>query len=148
IIDGQHRIYGYANTDYKQSNTIPVVAFTDLDSTEQLEIFMDINQNQKAVSPSLRLTLEEDLFWASDRADSRIKALRSSIIRELSISSNGPLYNKISVGEDSALLAFKPFADALLKSGLLPVAKGNSYTSESCKAALYNTNNQNHAAEM
>ena len=42
IIDGQHRVYGYAQSDYKESNTIPVVAFHDLDSTEQLEIFMDI----------------------------------------------------------------------------------------------------------
>ena len=148
IIDGQHRVYGYANSEYRQSNTIPVVAFTDLTSTEQLEIFMDINQNQKAVSPSLRLTLEEDLYWESDRADSRIKALRSSIIKELANSIGGPLYNKISIGEDSATLAFKPFADALMKSGLLPVAKGNSYLHEKLKGSLYNTNNQNYNAEM
>src|SRR5690606_9468959 len=54
IIDGQHRIYGYANSAYKQNNTIPVVAFRDLDTMEQLEMFMDINENQKAVSPSLK----------------------------------------------------------------------------------------------
>jgi DNA sulfur modification protein DndB len=148
IIDGQHRIYGYANSDYRQSNTIPVVAFSDLTSTEQLEIFMDINQNQKAVSPSLRLTLEEDLYWESDRADSRIKALRSSIIKELSNSVGGALYNKISIGEDTALLGFKPFADALIKSGLLPHAKGNIYTNGNTNSSLYNINNQNHGAEM
>ncbi len=148
IIDGQHRVYGYANSEFKETNTIPVVAFLDLSSTEQLEIFMDINQNQKAVSPSLRLTLEEDLYWESDRADSRIKALRSSIIKELSGSVNGPLYNKISIGEDPGLLTFKPFADSLLRSGLLPTAKGNLYKTESCVACLYNTHNQNHGAEM
>jgi DNA sulfur modification protein DndB len=148
IIDGQHRIYGYANSDFKESNTIPVVAFTNLDSTEQLQIFMDINQNQKAVSPSLRLTLEEDLYWDSDRADSRIKALRSSIIKELSNSINGPLYNKISIGEDTSLLAFKPFADALIKSMLLPTARGNGYDRESIISTLYNINNQNHKNEM
>lgn len=65
---------------FKKSNTIPVVAFENLDTSEQLKIFMDINENQKAVSPSLRLDLEEDLYWNSDRTDSRIKALRSSII--------------------------------------------------------------------
>jgi DNA sulfur modification protein DndB len=148
IIDGQHRVYGYANSEYKETNTIPVVAFTDLDSAEQLEIFMDINQNQKAVSASLRLTLEEDLYWDSDRADSRIKALRSSIIQELASSINSPLYNKISVGEDPSLLSFKPFAMALAKSGLLPSAKGNQYDPESIPGSIYNISNQDHKSEM
>ena len=148
IIDGQHRVYGYANSKYGKSNTIPVVAFTDLDSTEQLEIFMDINQNQKAVSASLRLTLEEDLYWDSDRADSRMKALRSSIIKELSESINSPLFNKITIGEDPSLLAFKPFADGLSKSGLLPTAKGNKFDHESARCSLYNVNNLNFKNEM
>lgn len=60
IIDGQHRVYGYAGSKYKSSNTIPVVAFNNMESYEQLKIFMDINENQKAVSPSLRLDLAED----------------------------------------------------------------------------------------
>ena len=101
IIDGQHRVYGYAQSDFKDTNTIPVVAFQGLDSTEQLSIFMDINQNQKAVSATLRITLEEDLYWNSDRVDSRLKALRSSIIQELGSSISGSLYSKISIGEDN-----------------------------------------------
>lgn len=148
VIDGQHRLYGYAASDYKSSNTVPVVAFNDLEPKEQLEIFMDINQNQKAVSPSLRLTLEEDLFWDSDRADSRLKALRSSIIKELSENQANVLHNKISIGEDKSLLTFKPFSTALSDSGLLPTAKGNKYIEESVRASLYNTNNQNHEQEM
>jgi DNA sulfur modification protein DndB len=148
IIDGQHRLYGYANSKYKKNNTIPVVAFLDLTSMEQLEIFMDINQNQKAVSPSLRLTLEEDLFWNSDRADSRLKALRSSIIKALANLSDGPLFNKITVGEDAALLKFKPFSTALTSCGILPVAKGNIYDEGSTIACLYNVNNKNHSEEM
>ena len=148
IIDGQHRLYGYANSKFKDSNTIPVVAFTDLPSIAQLEMFMNINQNQKAVSPSLRLTLEEDLFWDSERADSRIKALRSSIIKALCISQTSPLFNKISIGEDTAELAFKPFATAFSSSGLLPNAKGNKYSDKNLKACLYDTKNNNHDQEM
>lgn len=147
IIDGQHRVYGYANSNYKESNTIPVVAFNNLTTIEQLEIFMDINQNQKAVSPSLRYDLEEDLFWDSDRADSRLKALRSSIIKGLANSTSSSLYNRISIGEDSAMLPFKPFYTALAKSGLLPNAKGNQYD-ENYIGAVYNTNNHNHEREM
>jgi len=148
IIDGQHRLYGYANSKFKDSNTIPVVAFSDLPSITQLEMFMNINQNQKAVSPSLRLTLEEDLFWDSDRADSRIKALRSSIIKMLCISQSSPLLNKISIGEDKAELAFKPFATAISSSGLLPSAKGNKYLDKNLDSCIYETNNNNHDQEM
>jgi len=109
---------------------------------------MDINQNQKAVSPTLRLTLEEDLYWDSERADSRIKALRSSVIKELSNSVSGPLYNKISIGEDAALLSSNPFANALLKSGLLPFVKGNQYDPQSAISSLYNVNNHDYKNEM
>lgn len=147
VIDGQHRLYGYADTKFSETNTIPVVAFVNLSSTEQLEIFFDINQNQKAVSPTLRLTLEEDLFWASDRADSRMKALRSSIIKGLT-NSQGPLQNKISLGEDKALLSASPFANALLKSGLLPSVKGNQYKQETVSACLYDITNGDHGREM
>jgi DNA sulfur modification protein DndB len=140
IIDGQHRLYGYANSKYKSTNTVPVVAMYGLDATEQLGIFMDINQNQKAVNPSLRLVLEEDLYWNSDRLDSRLKALKSSIIKELSIHP-GPLFNKITIGEDSAELTFKPFYTALSNCSLLPKAKGNEYIEGTTESALYDYNN-------
>lgn len=148
IIDGQHRVYGYANTEYRESNTIPVVAFTGLSSSDQLELFMEINENQKAVSPTLRITLEEDLLWNAERADSRLKALRSSIIRELGGDQTGPLYGKISLGEDKAVLAAKPFATSLAKCGLLPQATGNRFLPETTTAALYDIKNQTHDAEM
>lgn len=148
IIDGQHRVYGYANTAYRESNTIPVVAFTGLSSSEQLELFMEINENQKAVSPTLRITLEEDLLWNADRADSRLKALRSSIIRELGGDQTGPLYGKISLGEDKAVLAAKPFATSLARCGLLPQAAGNKFVPETTRAALYDIKNQTHDVEM
>lgn len=148
IIDGQHRVYGYAESDYKESNTIPVVAFRNLDSTEQLKIFMDINENQKAVSATLRITLEEDLYWNSERADSRMKALRSSIIQEIGGSISGALYNKISIGEDKALLSARPFAQALTRSGLLPFAKGKIFIAESGGSSLYNINNKDLGSEM
>jgi len=147
IIDGQHRVYGYAGTQFKDSNTIPVVAFEGLEATEQLKIFMDINENQKAVSKTLRITLEEDLYWGSDIAVSRIKALRSSVIQRLA-GDQGPLFNKISIGEDKALLSANPFYTALSRSSLLPKAKGNQYDSDLSKYCLYNINNQKHDAEM
>lgn len=147
IIDGQHRVYGYAGTDYKSSNTIPVVAFEGLQSTEQLEMFMSINENQKAVSPTLRITLEEDMYWGSELAASRIKALRSSVIQRLS-GDQGPLYNKISIGEDKAALSANFFYSALSKATILPKVKGNQYDAALSKYSLYNIHNLDTASEM
>lgn len=139
IIDGQHRVYGYAQSQHKEDSTIPVVAFEEMESEEQLKIFMEINENQKAVSPSLRLDLEEDLYWKSARLDSRMKALRSSCIKALAANSNYVLYNKISVGEDPSLLAFKPFDTALGRSGLIPKATSTQWMGDT-DVCIYNTN--------
>jgi len=147
IIDGQHRVYGYAGSQYKDKNTIPVVAFVNMESQEQLKIFMDINENQKAVSPSLRLDLAEDINWDSERADSRMLALRSAIIKELAINANSVLYSKISVGEDSAKLTFKPFDTALNKSSLLPKATNKTYIQDT-DVCLYDCNNLDHGKAM
>ena len=147
IIDGQHRLYGYAGTEYKYKNTIPVVAFIDMDSREQLKIFMDINENQKAVSKDLRLDLDEDVNWNAPQVDSRIKALRSSTIKALSMDSGSILANKISVGEDKAELNPSFFADGLIQSSLLPKANKTSYVKD-MDVCFYETNRMDHNDAM
>ena len=148
IIDGQHRVYGYAATKFNQTNTVPVVAFKGLTSHEQLKLFMEINENQKAVTPTLRITLEEDLYWDADRVDSRMKALRSSVIQQLGGNSDSVLHLKISLGEDKAPLTAKPFSDALTRCGLLPRASGNNYIPGSTDFCLYDVNKHDHGEEM
>ncbi|PCI57317.1 MAG: hypothetical protein COB36_03375 [Alphaproteobacteria bacterium] len=110
-------------------------------------MFMSINQNQKAVSATLRITLEEDLYWGSDLAASRIKALRSSVIQRLA-DDQGPLFSKISIGEDKAFLSATPFYNALTKATLLPKVKGNQYDEDLSRYSLYNIHKQDHASEM
>ena len=77
IIDGQHRLYGYSDSLYAATNTIPVVAFVNLDRTEQIKLFMDINENQKAVPKSLRVTLNADMLWESPDLGEQRQALPS-----------------------------------------------------------------------
>lgn len=142
IIDGQHRVYGYSNSKFKAVHTIPVVAFQDMPSEEQLKIFMEINENQKSVSKNLRIDLEEDLLWTSPLLDSRMKALRSSIIKKLCADTSSILFNKISIGEDQADLSSVFFDKALSQSGLIPKAKKTKWVGnmDSC---LYDTNETN-----
>lgn len=100
IIDGQHRLYGYTDTKYAETNTIPVVAFENLDKEEQIRLFMEINENQKAVPKNLRNTLSADLLWTSDSYADRRKALRLRAAEALGESQGSPLYGRVLIGEN------------------------------------------------
>lgn len=101
IIDGQHRLYGYSNSKWQNKNTIPVVAFVNLEKEEQIQLFMDINENQKAVPKNLRTTLESDLLWNSEDYNERRKAISSRIAQRLGESKESSLYKRIVTGENT-----------------------------------------------
>lgn len=119
IIDGQHRLYGYANSKYKITNTIPVVAFLDLAREEQVKLFMQINENQKAVSKNLRNTLNADLLWTSENYIDQMTALRSRLAIFLGEDRNSALYGRISIGEDKRIITTQQIDNALKKSNFL-----------------------------
>ena len=127
IIDGQHRLYGYSDSKYAESNTIPVVAFENLSRTEQLKLFMEINENQKAVSKDLRSTLEKDTLWVSKSYNDRRRAMRSKIAQRLGEHKESPLYGRVLIGEDTETtirnISISNISDALNRSNFL-----NSYT--------------------
>ncbi|UAY51282.1 DGQHR domain-containing protein [Ferruginibacter albus] len=123
IIDGQHRLYGYSNSMYKSSNTIPVVAFVDLEKTEQVKMFMQINENQKPVSKDLRNTLDSDLLWDSESFLDQMRALKSRIAITLGESRRSPLFGKISIGEDKKIISTQQISIALSKSDFLGKVK-------------------------
>ncbi|WP_221770961.1 DGQHR domain-containing protein [Listeria booriae] len=101
IIDGQHRLYGYSGSEYRSTNSIPVVAFLDLKKQEQVKLFMEINENQKAVSKNLRNTLNSDLLWSSSSYIDQRRALSLKISQSLGEDRNSPLYNRVIIGENS-----------------------------------------------
>lgn len=102
IIDGQHRLYGYADSKHAEDNTVPVVAFVNLDKDKQVELFMEINENQKAVSKNLQNTLNADLLWTSEDKNKQRKALRLSIAQRLGELQSSPFFNRIVIGENEA----------------------------------------------
>lgn len=128
IIDGQHRIYGYANTSKLHKDLIPVVAFENLKSEDQLDMFLSINQNQKAISKSLRITLTQDVYWSSNDLKQRMSALASGIVNYLgSSNSKEPLRSKLTVGEDKEEFSMDFFFNAIRKGGLIPSVTRNNY---------------------
>ena len=100
IIDGQHRLYGYSDSEYANSNSIPIVAFVDLERSEQLKLFMDINENQKSVSKTLRITLNSDMLWDSPNQNERRDAIRSKIAQMCGEEQSSPLLGRVVIGED------------------------------------------------
>lgn len=101
VIDGQHRLYGYSDSKYGMNNVIPVVAFIDLPSARQVEMFMEINENQKKVSKTLRNTLNIDLLWESKVPKERKEALMLKAAEMLGEDARSPLYGRILTGEDT-----------------------------------------------
>lgn len=133
IIDGQHRLYGYSDSNYASTNCIPVVAFIDLDRQEQIKLFMDINENQKAVPKTLRVTLNADMLWDSLDYNERRQALRSKIAQMFGEEDTSPLLGRVVVGEDekSAVkcITVEAIQNALKKcSFLTQFGKKNSIT--------------------
>lgn len=123
VIDGQHRLYAYSGSALASKQSIPVVAFEDLDKHEQLQLFMDINENQKSVPKALRVTLNGDMLWtSSNRAEKRL-AIASKIAQEMEDSKSSKLYGRIVVGENEAQknrrVTIAALQDALEKSGFL-----------------------------
>lgn len=119
IIDGQHRLYGYSNSQYKSTNSIPVVAFLNLDREEQVKLFMEINENQKSVPKNLRTTLNSDLLWTSDSYVDKQKALCSRIALNLGENRRSPLFGMVSIGEDKKILTTDAITRALLNSNFV-----------------------------
>lgn len=101
VIDGQHRLYGYSSTSYADKNSIPVIAFVNMDKSEQVKMFMEINQNQKAVPKVLRDTLEADLLYDSKNYQSVNNAIKKRIAMKLGENRNSPLFGMILTGENS-----------------------------------------------
>ena len=100
IIDGQHRLYGYSDSQYADKDVIPVIAFENLEQEKQVELFMQINENQKTVSKNLQITLTGDLLWNDDDWNKQRKALRARIAMDLGEKPSSPLFERVRIGEN------------------------------------------------
>jgi DNA sulfur modification protein DndB len=53
VIDGQHRLYGFASAHSDNKKTsVGVIAYQDIEKKQQARDFIDINQKQKSVDPN------------------------------------------------------------------------------------------------
>jgi len=102
IIDGQHRLYGYAHSErvieHKEvTSTVPVLAYENLPPTEEANLFVDINNKQVRVSKNLIDELSSTLYWDSDEFNLRIKALCSRVGMVLNEKQTSPIFDRIKI---------------------------------------------------
>lgn len=100
IIDGQHRLYGFAKSIWRSRNTIPVVCFENLPGKDQTRLFVDINHEQKSVKKNLLLSIMSDFNWGSSNDDEVLEALPVKLIKLLNDKLESPLKNRIQLSEE------------------------------------------------
>ena len=102
IIDGQHRLYGYAyargEKGFNQDSTVlPVLAYGNLPADKEMNLFIDINSKQVRVSTGLLVELYADLHWRSSDAEEAFQALLSRVASRLNSERTSPLHDRIVV---------------------------------------------------
>lgn len=124
IIDGQHRLYGFAPIDDSFANqNVIVVAFEGLSKTEEANLFVTINHEQKPVPKHLLDDLDGELKWGSDVPSERVAAISARLINVLNGDMGEPFFNRITQQgmptTNRTNLTLPALKDALRRSGLL-----------------------------
>ena len=102
IIDGQHRLYGYSKSESKSNHTLPIIAFHNLPSSEQANIFVDINHTQKSVPANLLQSIMADFNWGSDNDKQALSALKTRLFTEMNSDDDSPFYKRIILAEEKS----------------------------------------------
>ena len=97
IIDGQHRLYGYKDSEKRSTHTIPVVAFDRLQVKEQAKLFVEINKEQKAVPANLLWDLYPDIYYDSPDKEHQLLRAISLVVKRLNSDSDSPLRDHVRI---------------------------------------------------
>lgn len=135
VIDGQHRLYGYAFSKRAlkkdDKTTFPVLAYQNLPDSEEARLFVDINNEQVRVRKDLLIELYSSLKWDSEDKRERDEALRSRIILFLDQRKTSPIYGRLKTTgrkkTNQRCLTLTNFNDGLKENGLLGEIKGSTF---------------------
>ncbi len=124
IIDGQHRLYGYADTQEKSIETVPVIAFVQEPPSFQAKIFVDINKNQKAIPADLLWDLYEDLYADSAIPYENYIYTISKVAKKLNTIPDSPFKSHIDIPKENiapeiANITLNTFCGSILREKLI-----------------------------
>lgn len=129
IIDGQHRLYGYAGSKWSGATQLPVLAFERLEPADEAKMFVDINSKQVKVPPNLLIQLASELYWQSPVPAEAYHGLLSKVVAVLGTEISSPIRNRM-VQEGQPQSPAKPLTttgvyEALKKTALLGAIRKN-----------------------
>lgn len=101
IIDGQHRLFAYANHPLASKSLVSVMAFVGLEPSEQARLFVDINAKQKRVKQSLLQELYAELHWDAGEPEVRLQAILSKVVQAIDLHVDSPFRNRILKADDA-----------------------------------------------
>lgn len=124
IIDGQHRIYGYAELEqYDDAPLLPFIAFENIKIAEETKLFSDINSKQKRVEKKLLDEIAGEIKLDSADKREQIRAIASRAFDLMRDDEDGPLGGKITGVEikqsEHSVLTIPYLVDAVVSAGLL-----------------------------
>jgi DGQHR domain-containing protein len=124
IIDGQHRLYGYSHLDdLWLDQSLSIIAFEEMSTKDEADLFVTINQKQKSVQRSVIVSLQADLKWGSSDPKDRLNALASALVKSLNSDPTSPFFQRFAiqgvVAKDNQSLTLPEFVNGLTRSGLL-----------------------------
>jgi DNA sulfur modification protein DndB len=95
IIDGQHRLFAYSGHEQSATSLLLVLAFVGLPSSEQAQLFIDINGEQRRVKRNLLEELFAELHWNSPDETDRIAAIISKAVQQIDNDVDSAFYGRI-----------------------------------------------------
>ena len=96
LIDGQHRLYGFARTEFASKGKIPVLAFENLQRSEEVNMFVDINSKQVRVPKRLLVALEPEILDPNAGPRDRLRQLNSRVAANVVTRRSSPLYDLVA----------------------------------------------------
>lgn len=112
IIDGQHRLYSFSRSE--RNILVPVVAFEKMRLPEQTKLFIDINENQKAVNSDLMWDLHSEL-----RSDKEEGIISNAVKKINQLSLNDKVYIPLFGKKKGKKLKLSGICIAIKRCGLI-----------------------------
>lgn len=132
IIDGQHRLFAYSGHDRATKAHLNVLAYEALPSSEQAQMFVDINSEQRKVKRSLLVELDADLKWNAEEEDDRIQAVISKAGLAIDADLDSPFRNRILLSDvkrtEIRCVSLTSISAALARQGFFVVSRKKDIT--------------------
>lgn len=132
VIDGQHRLFAYSGHEWSSKAHLNVLAYEALSSSEQAQMFVDINSEQRKVKRSLLVELDADLKWSSTEEDDRIQAIISKTGLALDADLDSPLRNRVLLADvkrtETRCISLTSISAALSRAGFYIVSRKKDVT--------------------